>query len=62
MDPRTIMQQVMQDPRYANNKQAQKVFDCYQRGDFAGIREIGGNIAREYGTTLEAEEKKFWGK
>lgn len=52
-NPQQLAQQMMNNPRIANNPLAKNMFDMAQKGDVQGIKEIGRNIAKEKGIDFD---------
>lgn len=61
INPRALINQMMNDPRRAKNPRAQKVVEALNKNDHNQLMEIGNNIFRENGTTLEKATTDFFG-
>lgn len=54
-----ILAQAMNNQKLLNNPRAQKVLEAYRNHDHEALVEIGNNIFKENGTTLEDAAKNF---
>jgi hypothetical protein len=58
-NPQAFLQQMMNNPQFANNPMAQNIFNMAKNGDVKGIEQFGRNIASERGTNFDEEFAKF---
>lgn len=62
MNPRVMINQMMNDPRRAKNPRAQRVMEALNNNDHNQLVELGDNIFKENGTTLEKATSAFFGR
>ena len=58
-NPQQLVQQMMNNPRIANNPLAKNMFDMAQKGDIQGIETIGRNMAKERGVDFDKAFSQF---
>ena len=51
-NPQAFIQQMMNNSQVMQNPMAKNIIDMAQKGDVAGIEQMGRNIAKERGTTV----------
>ena len=52
-NPQAFIQQMMNNSQVMRNPMAKNIIDMAQKGDVAGIEQMGRNIAKERGTTVD---------
>lgn len=57
---RDMLENLMKDPRYANNARAQNVMKCLRAGDRNGLINMAENISRANGSDFSTDQKKFF--
>lgn len=50
-NPQMLLQNMVNDPRVANDPRARKTIEMWQNHDTQGLMDMATNICREYGTT-----------
>lgn len=59
LDPKFIVSQLMNNPRFKNNAVMQNAFKMYQQGDEKGLTELCQNVCKSNGTSMEEMRKKY---
>lgn len=59
INPSQILAQAMNNSNLMNNPRAQKVLEAYRNHDHNALVELGNNIFKENGTTLDEATKRF---
>lgn len=59
INPSQMINQIMSNPQYANNPRAKKVLEAFQNNDRQALIDIGENIFRENGSSLEEATSNF---
>lgn len=59
INPQRLLSQMMKNPQMANNPRAKAVFDAWKRKDHDALVNIGNNIFKESGTTLDQATSEF---
>ena len=58
-NPQTFIQQMMNDSQVMRNPMAKNIIDMAQKGDVAGIEQMGRNIAKEKGIDFDKAFSDF---
>ena len=59
INPQAMIQQVMNNPQYANNPIFKNAIDMAQRGDNKGLEELARNVGKERGIDVDQLMKQF---
>lgn len=58
-NPQAFMQQMMNNSQVMSNPMAKNIIDMAQKGDVAGIEQMGRNIAKEKGIDFDKAFSDF---
>ena len=58
-NPQAFIQQMMNDSQVMQNPMAKNIIDMAQKGDVAGIEQMGRNIAKEKGIDFDKAFSDF---
>lgn len=59
LNPSQMIEQIMSNPQCANNPRAKKVLEALRNNDRQTLLDLGENIFRENGTSLEEAVNNF---
>lgn len=59
INPRAILQSMMNDAKVMNNPMAASVLNSYKSGNSEELNKVTGNIFQEYGTSTDDVRKRF---
>lgn len=59
VNPKLILNNMMNNPRVMNNPMAASVINSYRQGNSEELNKVTGNIFQEYGTNVDTVRQQF---